>query len=632
MTRVDDVSTLAAEPASLEVRRWTRENWVTLAALALIAGQLWLKGAALSHAFFRQDDFANLDQALGTRLSWGYLMTLSNGHLIPATFAYIWVLARVSIYDWTLTSTLSLALLALSCLAMFRVLRTIFGNRPAVLVLLILYLFSPIMLPGFSFWSDTLQWLPAQLFIPMALNAHLAYLRTGRYWHVAVAAIWISIGMLIDDVAALIPLLLFAISFSYFSSGHWTTAALDMLRRHWRVWLAYLVLLASYTAVFVYQMTGSQVFKPQNFSTVLAFTFQLTLVSLIPAALGGPWKWFSSGQIGYATEVPVLTHLAWAVAGLIIAVSLWYRRRSARAWLILAGWVLASAVVPLVLGRLGGGAQLLGGDLHYLADSLPVLVVCAGLAFLPVVGEDSAYRGRLPEIRIRRAATAGVLGLFMVGALWSNHSYQNDTTGAPNRSYLATVRAAVAAAPQGATIVDTVTPPNVELAFYYGRYHWLSQFAGPIIPPGQHLHWTRSPSGVFPNLLIFDPLGRLTGVGVTGVSSQPAAALHGCWTVGANRVVLPMPGLPSLYRWNWMIRLSYHGPSSGLAVEFGGIWHNVALPAGQHDVYVPATGAGRVIAAQVVSGGPDICVSQVQIGVLAPSYHQFPIPFKPVPG
>ncbi len=123
------------------------------------------------------------------------------GHFMPGSLALTWALSRISLYDWTLASMVNMALLAASGLALLRLLRTLFGGRPAILVPLVVYLFCPIMLPGLAFWATTLQWLPTQLAIFMALNAQVLYVRSGRLRHAVAAAAWIAFGLLFDEAA-----------------------------------------------------------------------------------------------------------------------------------------------------------------------------------------------------------------------------------------------------------------------------------------------------------------------------------------------------------------------------------------------------------------------------------------------
>jgi len=635
MTDVQNVPAVSTESSAREAAEWLRDNWITLAGLTVIAVGLWVKGRVLASSFFRQDDFAFLAQALNSRLNWQFLMRVYDGHLMPGSQLYVWVLARIDLYDWTLTSAMTLLMIALASLALLRLLRTLFGNRPGVLIPLAVYSFTPILIPGLSFWSTTFQWVPTQLVLAMALNAHVTYVRTRRFWHAGVAAAWIVAGVLFDDVAILIPLLLFALTSAYLIPGRWANAAVDALRRYWQAWTLYTVLFAGYVVLFFSQLpkSGPELVKPGPFTNVLLFMSTLGRVSLIPAALGGPWHWLPLDGVGFAVEVPVLTQLAWIAAGIVILASVWYRRRAWRCWVILAAWVLLSAVVPLVAGRVGlGYPWIIGADLHYLADSAPVLAVCIGLAFWPVGGEHDAYRGR-PPLRLRIVGAGTVLAVFVAGSVWSAHNYESAANGPVFRSYLATARAAVTGAPLDSVIVNTSAAANIENGYFFGRYGYMSQLIGPLakgLP--NHLRWTKAPSGVIPNLLMFDPGGRLTYPAVQGRVVVPPRSAHGCWSVGHKLVRLRIPGTP-MYNWPWTVKLAYRGSAPVvLAMTFDGRSHQVALPAGRHQVYIPALGHGDSIGADLVGGGPAVCVSKFSIGVFVPSYHRFPIPLQPLPG
>ncbi len=74
-------------------------------------------------------------------------------------------------------------------------------------------------------------------------------------------------------------------------------------------------------------------------------------------------------------------------------------------------------------------AFLLGGDLHSLADSLPVLAICVGLAFLPAAGEENVYRARPPWL-LRQVGVVVVMALFLAGSSWSYLNYETATGSA----------------------------------------------------------------------------------------------------------------------------------------------------------------------------------------------------------
>jgi hypothetical protein len=630
----------AVQPETSEAVTWVRANWVTLAAVAMIAAQLYRVGLVLGHAYFRQDDFVLFEWAFKSHLNWNFVGTIYGGHFMPGSLTLAWVLDRISLYDWTLAAGVNLLVLGLACLALLRLLRTLFGNRPALLIPLAVYLCCPIILPGMAFWATTLQWLPTQLAIFMAINAHVCYVRTGRVWHAFVASAWIVFGLLFDEVNALVPFLLLALTSAFLVSGRWPQALASSLRRFWRGWALYLTLTVGYGLVFAFQLhtSGQKPLKPGLFSNVLSLASELLRVSFIPSALGGPWHWVAFGSNGlpadyaFAAEVPLLTQLSWSVAVLIILVSLWYRRHAWRAWVILALWIFGSAVAPLVIGRVGIGepGSFLGSDLHYLADSLPVLAVCLALAFWPVLGEENAYRAQ-PAPRLRQIGTAVVLAAFVAGSVWSYASYEKDTSTVAGQSYMATARAAVAAAPKGVTIVDQPVPQIIETFVWFPSYAYTARVLGPLFGPAADAHWTTAPSGVYNNLMIFDSLGRLWSAPViVGDTVHPPATRNGCWQVGSRTVTIPLGG--TLYHWGWEISMNYLGPAATIAVQFGGTWHDVQLPSGMHTVWVPAVGGGSEVTAKLLSGGPSVCVSALSIGNVAPSILSQPTPAKPVSG
>lgn len=630
MAHAAGVRVPAAHPESSEAVTWLRSNWVTLTAVVLILAQLWLKGEVLDRAFFRVDDYVFIDWSLQNHFTWHFLSTTYDGHLMPGSLALVWVLSRLSVYDWTLVSIVNLALLAAASLALFRLLRTLFGSRPAILIPLAVYLFSPVMAPGLSFWASALQWLPTQLAIFMALNAHITYVRSGRYWHAIAAMAWIVGGLAFDELNALVPLLLFALTAGFLISGSWGRAAIETVRRFWKAWTVYAAIAVGYAVLYLHQLPTSyqQPGKPGLFSNVLAVLSAMTRVSFIPVTLGGPWRWLSIGDYAVAAESPPLTQLAWSVAALIVLVSLWYRRHALRAWLILVGWVFLTAMIPVVIGRVNQGIspQFLGTDLHYLADSLPVLAMCVGLAFWPVAGEEDAYRAR-PVPRLRQAATIAVTAAYLAGSLWSYQRYEAVTSTKASSSYIATARAAVAEVPKGSMIVNSQVP---QVVFPFGAQTHVLLEPLTAAQPSLHLSWTTGLSGVIPSLLMFDGQGRLRSVFVYGRSLAPPAARHGCWTAAAKGVSIPI-GSP-LYKWSWDLGLTYSGPSATLAMSFGRAVQDIRLPAGRHEAYVALQGSGSSVRAQVVGGGPKVCISALSIGQYEPSILARPIPAVPVRG
>jgi hypothetical protein len=643
MVHAQELPSAQAPPADGEAQQWLRSNGVTLTSLVLIAAALWWKSDLLGHFYFRQDDYQWMDRALTSRFSWSYLMTLNEGHLVPGGYALTWAMVRVSLYDWTLASVITLVLLAASGLALLRLLRTLFGARPWILIPLLVYLFTPLTISALSGWVFTVQWLPLQLTMFMAMDAHVRHVRAARRAPAIVAAAWIVAGMVVEDQAFLVPFLLFAVTSGFLISGSWPRAALFALRRYALTWLLYGILAAGYLVLFLYQLThgNEQPVKPGQTVGVLQLASNALRVSFVPGALGGPWRWFATVDFAYATETPVVTQLSWVVAAVIIVASLWYRRHAWRAWAILAAWLVVGDLLPVVVGRLGliSGA-LLGLDLHYLADSVGVLAICVGLAFWPVAGERDPYRAALPPAALRIGSACVLAVAFLAGSVWSGHTYLADTSSAPESSYIATATVALRQAPSDAVIVSMAAPSAVIDNAYFGSASYTQQVLGPLAPAGSRLRWTTSPSGQYRNLMVFDSLGRLKPVVVQGPVSLSAPDHRACYAVTSSGTRIPLTG--NLYYWPWTMEFSYSGPATTLQVQYGRAVHAVTVSAGTDNVYVPATGSGSTVIISNITTtskpttgnttpvGPPACVSRLTVGSIEPSPKAFPIPFYPV--
>jgi hypothetical protein len=384
---------------------------------------------------------------------------------------------------------------------------------------------------------------------------------------------------------------------------------------------------------------------------VISFVSTLAGTTLIPGAVGGPWHWVVIGD-GYAQANPpaALQQLSWALALLVVVVSCVYRVRSWRAWAILAGWIAAADVVPVVIGRLGSSTPgLLGLQARYVTDAAAVLALCLGLAFLPLAGQQDGYRFQVPDSgpgRAERRISLAVLAVFLAGSFWSMQALASITHTGTARSYIATARAAVADAPRGTLIVDGATPAIIMDPYFFYLTGYTSRVIGAVARghPAQHLAWTRSPHGLLPQLMIFNAQGQLRPAALAGLSSG-APATRRCWPVtSAGAVTLPLR--KSLYRWSWTVRLDYSGPATGVAVRFGGRAAQAVLPAGTHSFYLPVTGSGTVVWVRYLPlpgngaegsarpAGPGLagCLAGVTVGTWQPARSGRSIPAVPVPG
>jgi hypothetical protein len=301
---------------------------------------------------------------------------------------------------------------------------------------------------------------------------------------------------------------------------------------------------------------------------------------------------------------------------------------------------------------------LLGAGTSYLTDATPVLALCLGLAFLPLVGERHAYRFRSPvtppeepggpggpgepgeaavpagrgTVQPARAVGLLLLSAFLLGSFWSLQALEAVTSTTAARSYIATARVAVADAPRRTLIVDGPTPATIMDPAFYWRQGYTSQVIGALArgEPARRLSWTLSPRGVMGNLMTFNAQGQLMPVAVRGPSSGPPPRRQHCWGVTTTGIRIPLRG--RLYRWPWTARLEYSGPATVLAVSFGGDWQDVAVPTGRHAVYVPVVGAGSALSVRLIGAGARACLASVTVGSLHPRRAGPAIPATPVHG
>src|SRR5215467_5941693 len=466
---------------------WVVAHPVLISALAMIAAQLIWKGIFLSHLYFRQDDYRDLDLAIQSPLSWRYLTSVEAGHLIIGLRIVAWLLARTTLYNWGLATAVSVTITAAADLAGYRALRTLFGDRPRILIPLALYLLNPLTIPDLGWWSAAMEYVPLQLATFAAVTAHVHYLRTRRTRHLAASLAWIAFGLIFFEKALVLPLLLLAITAAFMVDRRtFLGGVVRALFSFPRAWLGYLVLLAGYSVILGVALETSPITPqvPGSPAGVVQFIGYLLRDTFLPGALGGPWRWYPLGDGSYALAAPtaVASWLAVIVAVTVIAATILRRAIAWRSWAILAGWVFFADVLPVIVGRLKFIAPIiLGLETRYVADAAPVLAICVGLALWPVQGvarpqpDQVSHRAKalagypaLPAAQFQylRYATAVLLGVVAIGSIWSVQHYEAVTNGRAPRTYIANAAAALRLAPRGTNVLDWPVPADMEVGLF----------------------------------------------------------------------------------------------------------------------------------------------------------------------
>jgi hypothetical protein len=380
--------------------------------------------------------------------------------------------------------------------------------------------------------------------------------------------------------------------------------------------------MAGYAALYLSQLSTSTVQpgKPGTFSSVFAMASDLLRDTLVPGAFGGPWHWFGGQGNALANPPAGLLQASWVLAAAVIIVSLWNRLHAWRAWLILAFWLIAADIIPVALGQRASflPGALSGHETRYVWDTVAVLAVCLGLAFLPMAdGQTVSPRlGHRFTAQHVRSVTACLVTALLIGSIWSFQEFEAATTSASGRSYIATAQVALADAPAGAAIVDDPVPQ----AAFGGLFVGPPSQASAVLAPLQRVQavpapFITQPRGTFDHLLEFDGWGRLVPSVISGVASVPLPPGH-CWPAVHNaiRIRLRSTSLnPSLLRIGYVT-----GGSGEVSVTFAGQSQRYQSVRGFHAGYLPVHGNGSVIIVKLVSGIRP-CIGDAEVGVLLPS-------------
>jgi hypothetical protein len=639
----DDIEQYRSEFDFAAAATWLRRNYVLTAGLVLVVAEVIWKALFLSHMYFSQDDFVNLDIAIKSPLDWRYLSLIGAGHLFPGVRALTWVLARVSLYDWGLDAGVALLLVAAASLALLRLLRILFGDRPAILIPLAVYALTPLTVPDLGWWWCAIESLPLQLAIFMTLAAHVHYVRTGRNVHLVAAASWLAIGMLFFEKGFILAPLMFAITAGFLTGARsWLTGAAVALRTYARAWLVYGALMVGYAVMFfvAFSSSAQQAQAPTSASAVLSVGSTLIRDTFVTGAFGGPWHWLPlpDGQQALAQPPSFIVLLCGVATIALLAVSVLLRPLALRAWAILLGWVVIADVLPLVIGRLSGGLQgFLGLETRYLADAACVLAICVGLAFLPVIGstevEAASHPRRTPTAaqRLRvvlaadqnlRYAGAVLVAVFVVSSIWSVHAYQASTPGsAAARTYVTNIKKAVRVVPRGTTVLDQFMPQQLVEGLFGKPYALESSVIGDL-EQGKlagKVDWVSNTKGTIDDLRVFGSDGELYPAVIEGVYSvnRTGTGFKGCWPARKGHVVVRFQRTTGIY--DWTLRLTYIWGSapSTLSVHYGGLVRQLAVKKGVHNAYLPVNGQ---VTKFVVSGfgATGLCVTGAESGIIVP--------------
>ncbi|MBF6545001.1 hypothetical protein IU424_18310 [Nocardia brasiliensis] len=651
----------AARPDGLVARvgRARRVPPVLLVAGGLIALQLVLRSWVAASGYFYWDDLILVGRAgryplLSTEL----LLHNHDGHFMPLAFVVAWVVTRAAPLVWAgPVLVLVLGQLAVS-VAVLRLLRLLLGLRWALLVPLVFFLFSPVTLPAFAWWSAALNTLPLQFALAWVIGDALLLLRTGRRRFAVSGIIVLAIALLFFEKSVIVPFVAFAVATltQYLDrqqhggrgsvvraqvagqrdAGGRESVALarcgaeqrgvgsresvalaqrgtgqrgvggrgsvvgEVVRGGKRLWVGSGSVLVCWLAGYLAVVGVSGVHNnPEGMRDWLP---NATSLGVVPALVGGPWRWERWLPAAPWADPPGgAVVLAWVVLISVVALSVYLRRGVWPVWVLAVAYVLLLQLpVALVRGGPNTAAELMQ-SLRYFAD-LGVMFAVVGALLL-----RARPRRPLPRRFGSRTAVA-LTALFVVSSLCSTCTFVRSWGPSPTKTYVANVKSALAHW-DGVPLLEQEVPWDVLNPLAYPQ-NSASRVLAPVTAPGTFADST-------PRLRMITDTGTVVDAQVwwnrrilPGPDPQCGYRIH-----GGDPVTVRLDG-PMLEH-EWTAQLNYLADRDGkLSVAFEhGTPVTVPVNAGLNTVYVRLTGSGSAL--RISSRTPNLttCLGVGPVGV-----------------
>ncbi|WP_405167100.1 hypothetical protein OG203_19595 [Nocardia sp. NBC_01499] len=586
-----------------------RASPVLVTAGCLIVLQLAVRGWVAGSGYFYWDDLILVGRAgRYPLLSADLLLHDHDGHFMPLAFVTAWVVTKAAPLVWSVPAISLLILQLAVSLSVLRMLRVLLGLRLVLLVPLTFFLFSPVTLPAFAWWSAALNALPLQFALAWVIGDALLFVRTGRRRYAVSGTVVLAVALLFFEKSVIIPFVAFAVAvLAHYVDGR-ESALRVVARRGVRLWvwsgLVLLCWLAGYLAVVGVSGVHD---TPQGMRDWLP---NATSLGVVPALVGGPWRWERWLPAAPWADPPAGAVIAaWIVLISTVALTIWARRRVWPVWLLAAVYVLLMQLpVALVRGGPNTAAELMQ-SLRYFAD-LGVTFAVVGALILragPRGRTSLDPRAGIPLTAGSRAAIP-LTALFVVSSLCSTYTFVRSWSQSPTKIYVANVKSALAQW-DGAPLLEQEVPWEVLNPLAYPQ-NLTSQVLAPIAASGTFADTT-------PHLRMITDTGTIVEAKVwwnRGIIPGPDPNC-GYRIQGGERIPILLDG--SMLEHEWTAQLNYLASGNGqlaVAFEHG---KTVAVPVreGLNTVFVRLIGSGANLRISSRTEGLSVCLGSGPVGV-----------------
>lgn len=596
------------------LQRWTSSSGRVLlaAAFCLIGLQLIVRTWVLANGYFYWDDLILTGRA-GTYPLWSGQLLLHDhdGHFMPLAFAVSWLVTVLAPLNWPAAAAVSLVGQLAAAGAVLRLLLILLGRRPALLIPLAFYLFGPLTLPAFAWWSAALNALPLQFALAWVAADALLLDRTGRRRYAISGVVTVAVALLFFEKAVVVSFVAFAVVVlcRYVDGRGFAFRA--VLRRGAALWSGSATVLLVWALVyFAVAGTSAGTAGSADMSQLLP---RAAWAGVVTALLGGPWaweRWVPSAPWAVAPDWAV-----WAAWGLLaVAVIATIRARPAVRPVWLAVVVYLPAVqIPVVLMRAGPNTvDELMMSLRYLADAAAVLTIAGALllrAFAHTPQRAVAANG--DRRRARRGATilaTAVVVLFTVSSLWSTYTFGRSWSEGPTKTYVTNVKSEFAHW-DGVPLLEQEVPWNVLNPTAYPQNE-ASRVLSPIAAPGAFADATE-------RLRMITDTGEFADARVWWNRAVVPGPVPGCGHRIDGRLPVRVPLDGPMIAHEWTAQLNYFADRDAMITVGFEAGKKVEVPvrAGMHTVYARIVGQGSALLVQGRTPGLVLCLGTGPVGV-----------------
>jgi len=592
-------------------------RWVLGVAGLLVVIQLLLRTWVAARGYFYWDDLI-LTSRSGSMplLSMDFLLFDHDGHFMPGAFLVAGLITKAAPLQWIGPVVSLVVLQALASLSVLRLLRLVMGDHVALLVPFLFYLFSPLTLPSFAWWSAALNDLPLQIALAWVTGDAILLVRTRDRRYAVTGVIAFAVSLAFFEKAVVVPWVAFAVVALMLHVQGDGAVVRTVLRRAAPLWRGSLLVMVGWALLYTSVVTSRAAQYSPGQAVVL--TWRGFGFGFVPSLLGGPWRWDQS-EFSVPWAVPPLFLVVLGLLALLGAVVLTVRlkKRVAGVWLLVAGYVGVS-LAAMVVGRSGPyTAQVLGQTLRYVADSAVVVAVAMALILSAPnrAGRKGAALATVPakapvwRARARSASGLVVAVAFLASSVFSTVTFTQTWSYSPTAVYLATVRASLATN-HVAPLLDQ--PISNRILWRLANPNNLgSRIFSPVAERADFVAST-------PILQRLDDSGHVVPAQMKTLRTAAIGPLPRCGYQVTDLGFTNMPLDGGLIHFGWMVHFGYLTSVPGsleVALEAG---PSVIVPVsvGLNQVFVNVEGNGTLLRVRSHTRGMVACVAGAVVGLL----------------